>query len=130
MNKSDFTFLKEDDEYLVLHTGSAIGRIKRWGRCGWSIFLGLNQPVFKNINGKMEDAAEILVKHKKCATCKWNEEDNTPGYIKCDECCEPRGVSQWQPIEVNRDKEAQKSGYWDDEHYRSEQQAAYSDGQL
>ena len=32
--------------------------------------------------------------------------------------------------EVNWDKEAQKSGYYDDEHYRSEQQAAYSDGQL
>ena len=26
--------------------------------------------------------------------------------------------------------QAQKSGYWDDEHYRSEMQAAYSDGRL
>lgn len=100
MNKSDFTFLREDDEYLVLHHGSAVGRIKRWGRCGWSIFLGLGQPVFKNINGKMEDAAEVLVNKKKCITCKWNAEDNLPGYVKCDACCEPRGVSQWASVDV------------------------------
>jgi len=31
---------------------------------------------------------------------------------------------------VDPDEEAEKSGYYDDEHYRSEMQAAYSDGQL
>ena len=62
MNKSDFTFLKEDDSYLVLHFGTgAIGRMKRWGRCGWSLFRGINKPAFQNINGRMEDAAEILL---------------------------------------------------------------------
>jgi len=32
-----------------------------------------------------------------------------------------------QSAKYDRDEEAQKSGYFDDEHYRAEQQAAYSD---
>ena len=46
--------------------------------------------------------------------------------------CKPH-VSKYaakQAAKYDRDEEAQKSGYFDDEHYRAEQQAAYSENQF
>ena len=71
---SDFKFIKDGEGYIVGHYGDKIGRIHRWGRCGWSLFIDLKWTPLKNMNGTMEQAAEqLLQEYKSCTGLNYHD---------------------------------------------------------